>query len=67
MKYSDIKHLCEKGDEQALNLIPQQNIQNAFDIIDIGYHHAGINTLIPSEILHQIFLKLIGYALKAVF
>ena len=67
MKHSDIKHLCEKGDEHALNLISQHNIQNAFDIIDIGYHPAGINALMPSEILHQMFLGLIEYALKAFF
>ena len=36
-------------------------------IIDIGYHPAGINALMPSEILHQMFLGLIEYALKAFF
>ena len=65
MKHSDIKHLCEKGDEQALNLISQHNIQNALDIIDIGYYPAGIDALIPSKILHQIFLGLNECALKA--
>ena len=47
MKHANFKHLCEKGDEQALNLISQHNIQNAFDTIDIGYHPAGINVLMP--------------------
>jgi len=67
MKSSVIKHLCEIGDEPTLNSISQHNIRNAFDIIDIGYHPAGVNALMPSEILHQMFLGLIEYALKAFF
>ena len=67
MKHPDIKTLCEKGDEQALNLTSHHNIQNAFDIIDIGYHPTGINALMPSKILHQVFLGLIEYSPKAFF
>ena len=67
VKQSHIRKLCRDGDHVHLNLLSQHNIQNAFETIEIGYHPAGINALMPAEILHQMFLGLIEYALKAFF
>ena len=41
--------------------------KNVFDTVDIGYHPTGINALIPSKILHQLFLWLIEYTVKSFF
>ena len=67
VKQSKIKELCEKGDIISLNSLSQHKIQNAFETIETGFHTAGINALMPLEILHQMFLGLIEYALKAFF
>ena len=67
VKQCDIKELCLNNDTNGLNFLSQHNIENAFDSIVTGCHPAGINALMPSEILHQMFLGLMEYALKAFF
>ena len=67
IKQSEIKELCINNDTNGLKLLSQHNIKNAFDTIVTGYHLAGINALMPAEILHQMFLGLMEYALKAFF
>ena len=67
MKQSYLQKLCEDGNEEELKLLSQHNIKNAFDEVLIGYHDAGVNALMPSEILHQFFLGLLEYALESFF
>ena len=52
VKQSKIKQLCDKGDVIGLNVLYQHNIKNAFDTNETGYHLAGINVIMPLEILH---------------
>ena len=56
--------LSQKKNDEALNAISQHNIVNAFDKIILGNHPAGLNALMPAEILHQMFLGVVEYALS---
>ena len=67
MKQSYLQKLCQDENEEELKALSQHNIKNAFDKILIGYHDAGVNALMPSEILHQFFLGLLEYALESFF
>lgn len=59
-----VKMLCETNDESELKIISQHNIVNAFDKVLIGNHPAGLNALMPAEILHQMFLGVVEYTLQ---
>ena len=59
-----IKMLCETNNEDELKSMSQHNIVNAFDNIVIGNHPAGLNALMPAEILHQMFLGVVEYTLS---
>ena len=67
IKQSKIKKLCINNEINGLKLLSQHNIKNTFDTIVTGYHLAGINVLIPAEILHQMLLGIMEYALTAFF
>ena len=67
VKQSTIKTLCEKGLDEELKNISQHNIINAFDSISVGSHEAGINAMMPSEILHQLFLGVFQYVVEEFF
>ena len=56
--------LSEKYKDKDLNAISQHNIVNAFDQIVLGNHPAGLNVLIPAEILYHIFLGVAEYTLS---
>lgn len=53
---SDISLLCDLGDVETLGKLSYHGIRNAFWYIDVATHEAGINAMMPSEILHQLFL-----------
>ena len=59
-----IKALSEKNRDDELNALSQHNIINAFDQIVIGNHPAGLNAIMPAEILHQMFLGVVEYTLS---
>ena len=67
MKQSYIRQLCSANNNEELKRISQHNIENAIDNLKIGTHEAGLNALMPSEILHQLFLGLMEYALEEFF
>ena len=64
MSHQYIKNLCESHEEDELKDISQHNIVNAFDTVSTGSHPAGLNALMPAEILHQMFLGVIEYTLN---
>ena len=64
MSHKYVKNLCESNNEDELKEISQHNIVNAFDTVVVGNHPAGLNALMPAEILHQMFLGVIEYTLK---
>ena len=64
MSHQYVKKLCESNKEDDLKEISQHNIINAFDTVVMGSHAAGLNALMPAEILHQMFWGVIEYALN---
>ena len=64
MQYGYIKMLSQINKDGDLNAISQHNIVNAFDRIILGNHPTGLNALMPAEILHQMFLGVVEYALS---
>ena len=57
-----IQRLVEKGDEEKLKTLSQQNIQNAFHPLRFGLHNkAGIHGACPMEMLHHILLGIFKY------
>ena len=67
MKRSYVKHLVSENKVDDLQSISQHNISNAFDNVTLGKHTAGIHALMPSEILHQLFLGVMQYVLNSFF
>ena len=67
IKQSHINNLCRQGKDEELHLLSQHNIKNAFNIITLAPHVAGINAMMPSEILHQLFLGIFQYVLIEFF
>ena len=64
MPHDCIKMSSQKNKDENLNDISQHNTVNTFDRIILGNHPAGLNTLMPAEILHQMFLGVMEYALS---
>ena len=62
---SDIDILSDMGDISTLNKLSYHRVRNAFRDIDLANHEAGINAMMPSEILHQMFLGVIEYVLDS--
>ena len=67
IKQSHINSLCNEGKDEELHMLSQHNIKNAFNTIDLAPHVAGINAMMPSEILHQLFLGIFQYVLEEFF
>ena len=67
IKQSHINNLCSQGKDEELHLLSQHNIKNAFNMITLAPHVAGINAMMPSEILHQLFLGIFQYVLIEFF
>ena len=67
VKQSTIRMLCTEGLGDELRSISQHNITNAFDSICVGTHEAGINAMMPAEILHQLFLGVFQYVIEDFF
>ena len=67
VKQSTINKLCTDGNDVELGNISQHNISNAFNSVDIASHQAGINAMMPAEILHQLFLGMFQYVLEEFF
>ena len=67
MKQSYIRQLCSTNNNEELKRISQHKIKNSTDNLKIGTHEAGLNALIPSEILHELFLGLTEYVLEEIF
>ena len=65
VKQSDIDFLCDTGDLATLNKLSHHRIRNAFRDVKLGRHDAGINAMMPSEILHQLFLGVMEYVLDS--
>ena len=61
----DIDLLNDVNDIETLNQMSYHNIKNAFRKIMKGNHDAGLNAMLPSEILHQLFLGVIEKVLDA--
>ena len=53
---SHISLLSDLGDVETLGRLSYHRIRNAFRYVDVATHDAGINAMMPSEILHQLFL-----------
>ena len=51
-----IDDYCDRSDISNLQKLSHHNISNAFRTIRLGTHHAGLNAIMTSEILHQLFL-----------
>ena len=64
---SYINKLCSDDNNQELHSISQHNIKNAFNNIILAPHVAGLNAMMPSEILHQLFLGIFQYVLTEFF
>ena len=64
---STINRLCVEGAQDKLKSISQHNIINAFNLLNVAVHPAGINAMMPSEILHQLFLGIFQYVLQDFF
>ena len=64
---SDLHRLFRENQEEQLNSMSQHMIDNAFNKVVVANHIAGINAMMPSEILHQFFLGLMEYALEDFF
>ena len=67
VKQSNIRKLCITKNNHELKKLSQHCIENAFDHVVIGDHEAGINALMPAEILHQFLLGMLEYALEEFF
>ena len=67
VKASYVKRLCLENNLEELKKLSQHQICNAFDSVQLGVHDAGINALMPSEILHQLFLGIFQYTLTCFF
>ena len=65
VKQSDIDFLCDTGDLATLNKLSHHRIRNAFRDVKLGRHDAGINAMMLSEILHQLFLGVMEYVLDS--
>ena len=66
MSHQYVKNLCDSNNEDELKEISHHNIVNAFNTIVLWSHPAGLNVLIPADILHQIFLGVVEYTLNGV-
>ena len=62
---SDVDILSDMGDITTLNRLSYHRVRNAFRDIDLANHEAGVNAMMPSEILHQMFLGVMEYVLDS--
>ena len=62
-----IDDYCDRSDISNLQKLSHHNISNAFRTIQLGNHHAGLNAIMPSEILHQLFLGILEYIIYEFF
>ena len=67
MKHSHINQMSVEGNEDELQALSHHNISNAFDTVSLGNHIAGLNAIMPAEILHQLFLGIFNYILEEFF
>ena len=58
---SDVDILSDMGDITTLNRLSYHRVRNAFCDIDLANHEAGVDAMMPSEILHQMFLGVMEY------
>ena len=61
---SDIDTLYDLEDKVTLNKLSHHPVNNAFRSIQIGNHEAGINAMMPAEILHQLYLGVMENVLE---
>ena len=62
---SDINTLCDLDDIKTLNDLSYHKVQNAFRTIQMANHVAGLHAMMPSEILHQLFLGVMENVLNS--
>ena len=55
MTQSYLQKIYEDGNEEELESLLHYNIKNAFDEVLICYYDAGVNALMPFEILYTNF------------
>lgn len=54
-----VNRLCRRNDEEGLAVISQQNVQNAFVLVEFGKHNdRGTFGPCPSKMLHAVLLGL---------